>query len=442
MQRGTLSIRGLAVLAAALGAVACSSGGSSGGPQTGQFIDSPVQGLRYVGDTYSGITDADGVYAFEPGDEVCFYLGLFELGCSEASGIVTPLDLLPGYQSGDDPTVNMVRLLMSLDADGDPSNGLDVSNVAEGATGAGIDFFASTAGFEGDMDVQDFVAAYGPAGASGDLVDEGDARDHFQDSLEDNDYFERQLVGDWLYTTWEEGTPTESGPFGIALADLEALDAEVYEDGEVMFTRVQNDENCFHYGDLNGRRRGPPIEIAVNGIGEIEEIERPDIIFGSVSCGEDEILAGPGDGEFLVNGLIAIGYATFRMDKLDPSITFTDEDLTGYGYWYLMTTDGSREVYFGNDEPQLPLFAAAVEGGVVANGEIPGGGEATSPLITASGAVSFTLEQETFDEQSEEFGFEECSYEGQMSPDKYFMSGNYTCPSGNDGVWTGEMGYF
>ena len=403
MQRGMLSLRCLAALAGIAASVACSSGGSSGGNSSGQFIDSPVQGLRYVGPTYSGVTDANGRYSFKPGEEVCFYLGQLELGCAEGRGVLTPLDLVPGYRSDDDPTLNIVRLLMSLDADGDPSNGLDVRGVPDTATGEGIDFMDDLDDFENDQDARDFIAAYGPADNTGDLVDTEDADDHFQNSLEDSDYFEQQLAGTWQYTAFDEGVPTDANDLLIRMSDLDALEADVSEDGEVEFTLARDGESCPHYGYLNGL--GRPRGFEINAPIEIEE--GAETIYGDYYC-------GPQGPETL--GLVQEGYLYFRMDKLDPEVSYSAEDLLGD--WYLMTGEGSQEIYF--DEEDLTELAGSID---------------------ASGAVNFTAEREYVDEQEQEL-VEDCSYSGQMVPDKYFMSGTYSCPVGGDGVWSAEMSYF
>jgi hypothetical protein len=70
--------------------MACRSSSNSRS-QSGQFIDSAAQGLRYVGTTCSGVTDANGHHAFNPGDEVCFFLGQLELAGSGVLRAWNPL---------------------------------------------------------------------------------------------------------------------------------------------------------------------------------------------------------------------------------------------------------------------------------------------------------------------------------------------------------------
>ncbi len=60
-------------------AVLAGSGGSGGGEpsniNTGQLIDSPVQGLEYLTSTQSGTTDSQGSFRYEAGEKITFSIG-------------------------------------------------------------------------------------------------------------------------------------------------------------------------------------------------------------------------------------------------------------------------------------------------------------------------------------------------------------------------------
>jgi hypothetical protein len=64
---------------------------------TGRFIDAPVQGLRYVSGSTTGVTGSDGEFEYEVDGSITFAIGDIVLG-NEIRGkeIVTPLDLIPG----------------------------------------------------------------------------------------------------------------------------------------------------------------------------------------------------------------------------------------------------------------------------------------------------------------------------------------------------------
>jgi hypothetical protein len=113
---------------------ACSSGESI---QTGVLVDSAVQGMNYsTSSGLSGVTDSTGRFSYLPGDQVSFRLSGVMLPATPGRPVITPLDLV-GASSPDDPAaVAIARLLQSLDADGNPDNGLrlDLARLAAGAS--------------------------------------------------------------------------------------------------------------------------------------------------------------------------------------------------------------------------------------------------------------------------------------------------------------------
>lgn len=89
---------------------------------TGQFIDDPVEGLIYTCSSgTSGITDTEGTYSCDAGDDVTFAIGTVYIGTIAAqSDMVTPYTLFPNDL---DAALNLARLLQSMDADGESGNG-------------------------------------------------------------------------------------------------------------------------------------------------------------------------------------------------------------------------------------------------------------------------------------------------------------------------------
>ena len=134
------------LLMCVLALAAC--GGGGGNPpatetvSTGVFIDSAVEGLHYQTATQSGTTNNLGEFDYLPGETVTFSIGVIVLGSTLAAPIVTPLSLVAGATSASDPQVtNIVRLLLSLDSDGDPANGITITGeVTTAATGLTVDF--------------------------------------------------------------------------------------------------------------------------------------------------------------------------------------------------------------------------------------------------------------------------------------------------------------
>ena len=147
---------------------ACGGGGGGGGdnsfpPLTGTFYDSEVSGLRYRAEKYSGTTNSLGQFTYYPGDEIEFMIGDKIIGITKGRQTLTPVDVVndwyskvaDGYtiegrnntfvenntdEDSDNPiytlsstqkdqaVINLVRMLMTLDSDGNPDNGIHISD--------------------------------------------------------------------------------------------------------------------------------------------------------------------------------------------------------------------------------------------------------------------------------------------------------------------------
>lgn len=116
------------LLAACGGGSSSSSGsGAASGEHSGQFIDSPVQGLSYRGgaNDVNFLTRAVGSFEFTPGQTLSFFLGTIELGevtPDTNAQFITPKDLAEG-----EVATNIARFLQTLDADQNPDNGITLT---------------------------------------------------------------------------------------------------------------------------------------------------------------------------------------------------------------------------------------------------------------------------------------------------------------------------
>nr|WP_320014427.1 choice-of-anchor O protein [uncultured Desulfobacter sp.] len=97
-------------------------------PRRAHFIDSPVTGLTVVTPTYEGKTDESGAFDYFPEERADFFLGNEYLGNALADHKMSPVDLFEGRDMDDNQVINMARLLQSLDADGDPSSGISITD--------------------------------------------------------------------------------------------------------------------------------------------------------------------------------------------------------------------------------------------------------------------------------------------------------------------------
>ncbi len=158
-----------ALLASCFALSACNSGSSNkdDNPSTGTetpepqpetvsatFVDSSVSGLQYQcsSSTDVHLTDARGVLTCEIGDTVTFFVGSIELGSTvmnEDTVFITPATLVgENTNEATDAVLNMARLLISLDIDQDPSNGIAIDESSLQDIGVVLEFDQTSENFE------------------------------------------------------------------------------------------------------------------------------------------------------------------------------------------------------------------------------------------------------------------------------------------------------
>ncbi len=140
---------------------ACSSGGDSSTTpasttQTGIFLDSPVINIGYKTETLSGVTGSNGEYDYLAGETVTFFIGDLELPSTLATGTVTPLDLAGTQDTSNSTVVNIIRLLQTLDKDGNPGNGITITNTAK-SSATQVDFSLDVISFEASSAISNFL---------------------------------------------------------------------------------------------------------------------------------------------------------------------------------------------------------------------------------------------------------------------------------------------
>ncbi len=168
---------------------ACGGGGGGGSSSSGtvdtlqgQFIDSPVFNIAYRTATQSGFTDAEGRFNYRPGESIIFSIGGIDLPGMAAKRIITPLDYSNTGSINHPMVTNMLRLLQSLDVDGNPDNGIQIGDAAH-TTALGMTVLFDSATFETDVSI--LVANSGSVITS--LIDAESARNHFVQTLAELD---------------------------------------------------------------------------------------------------------------------------------------------------------------------------------------------------------------------------------------------------------------
>ncbi len=157
--------------------------GSGPSPDIGVFLDSPVINIGYRTETLEGVTNSLGEYEYMPGQIVTFFIGDLEFPSIAASRTVTVLDLVGTTEPSDPRVVNMIRLLQTLDQDGDPQNGITITEAAK-SSATQVDFDLSEVDFSSSLAVMTLIMNAGQNDIVVALVNREGAIDHFSQTLD------------------------------------------------------------------------------------------------------------------------------------------------------------------------------------------------------------------------------------------------------------------
>ena len=143
------------------------AGGNAPLTISGLFQDVEVKSLGYTtASGVSGQTDQYGAYDYVAGENITFSIGGVTLGTVAGAPGITPLDF--GAAS-----TNIARFIQSLDADNDPTNGIDLTAAVTALAGTTIGsdaFQVDTATFEANTEIDDALTTAGKT-----LIDEATA---------------------------------------------------------------------------------------------------------------------------------------------------------------------------------------------------------------------------------------------------------------------------
>lgn len=134
---------------------------------TGTFTDSPVAGLRFETQSQSGLTDTNGTFRYQEGENVTFYLGDLELGQSPGAEVLSPVDLSGSGSITDEKALNIAILLQTLDEDGDLNNGIRITAAVAERVSDWSDRLVM------DQSTADFAAPEGPMQELLDALNDG-----------------------------------------------------------------------------------------------------------------------------------------------------------------------------------------------------------------------------------------------------------------------------
>jgi hypothetical protein len=160
-----LGATGILILAALMSGCVAGSGDEGTGPGTqkprdasGVFRAGSVVGLSYATATKSGVTDANGAFQYRTGEAVRFSVDGVELGSAPGAELVSPFTLMGVTPPASElelraeldratreatpfrRAINLQQLLVALDVDHDPTNGLDLRGRTLALAAGSVDF--------------------------------------------------------------------------------------------------------------------------------------------------------------------------------------------------------------------------------------------------------------------------------------------------------------
>lgn len=145
-------------IAAVLAMTGCGGSSSSGSggdaaTRTAHFVDNAVTGLHYTcGSSGTKTTGEQGVLRCPDGSTARFLIGDIELGETVVNGntvFITPADLAgEDADENDNTVINISRFLISVDADQNLANGIQVDPASHLDLGLAIDFSLDPVAFE------------------------------------------------------------------------------------------------------------------------------------------------------------------------------------------------------------------------------------------------------------------------------------------------------
>lgn len=205
---------------------ACGGGGSSSSSNsittiTATLIDSKISGVSYSCANKNGLTDENGQFFCEKGSMVSFFIGGIELGSTIVNSneeFITPAKLygLSENNITDTRLLNFIQLVQSLDNDGDPSNGIEITqNTRNSFNGYSLDLSDDTLT---QTDINNAVISIGK-----NLKSKSDALEHYIDTLtntlninlEPEPYYSQQWYLDYSSTIYTDNNINENAHINV-----------------------------------------------------------------------------------------------------------------------------------------------------------------------------------------------------------------------------------
>ena len=221
--------------------ISCSDGSQTqGNTNTGVFLDSPVTNIGYITETQNGFTNSQGQYKYLEGETVTFFIGELEFPSVTASGTVTPLNLANTEDTSNSTVVNIIRLLQTIDQDGDPDNGITINSAAI-SSATQVDFSLSQNDFESSPAVTNLIQNSGSSNTN--LISADEALANFEQTLAEEG--EEFIANSNISGLWTNST-----------TDNDFLALIFFTDGTYIHLEVDEVAPIDEMGEMSGMERG------------------------------------------------------------------------------------------------------------------------------------------------------------------------------------------
>ena len=344
----------------------CGGGDSTsetpGSDLQGQFIDSAVTNIAFVASPsgLAGTTDTSGTYSYRAGDTVEFFVGDISIGSAPAAPIITPISIVSSttsttVDSSNIIVLNIVRFLLSIDEDADPSNGIQIPDaIIAAATGVSLDFSSVTFDADAATVLADLASAAGIAAITGALVDATPAMNHLNDSIATCEFTglysgtwqqtspDMSDNGFWSFSVSTTGTLSGSGGSNVFAGDDFEMSGTISANGDTEVTAGSTTTGASFSGtvDAAGIVSGTWSNATFGTSGTFTGSRSAD---SSISCGGTSTPPDGGNGGNGGNGSTDLG-----------SLTATGTDVTSGGVASTFTPVWEAAVYFNvNDNAHV-----------------------------------------------------------------------------------------
>ncbi|MCP8899492.1 hypothetical protein [Gilvimarinus xylanilyticus] len=315
---------------------------------TGIFVDSAVANLDYQTPSVSGQTTAIGEFEYVDGELVSFSIGDLQLPAVSGGSVITPLDLVGTADPRDGQVLNIVRLLLTLDKDGNPDNGIELADAAK-AVATPVDFSLSAEEFSSSAAVVNLITNAGQDSTVDALVTSEQAEAHFAQTLEDQGAESYLLQGTETIIVFEE--ETEPNHYSV----LGTLTLE--SDGSCYLSAGEGYRSECTYAEDGTLETGFPTVVGTVGENSVTIIAKPNTsgsesvsaLFHSAESASGNVSAGA----YTISGQELI--AQNNGNKNGPSVTALAGSFT-------VNTDGSCSINHNEGDISCELKGSEVLG--------------------------------------------------------------------------------